>query len=362
VSEEDSFRLLSAAGNANALAGGGRDELQRILRAFSQIATNGAILGEELNQLSEAGIAAKAMLKDRFGTADGGELARMGVTGEDGIRALIEEMEKLPKATGGAKNSLENLAMAADMAVVGVGTGLNNRLIPELDKFGAVLERLNEEGAFEALGSVLGDIALTVFPQLEDGSIALYDTFVDLAVMVADAGAALATIPKIIKEIFDSGFDILDYLAPGLGTMNKDILEWMTSELAGGSATGAGETLRRRITENARKDGRYGPQLPGGWKSEEEKAAELAAKAIEESAKAGDDKANMHLQGIEKNTKIMADGFNSFFGTSTLGSNYANARNLGMINGSTVMSQQQTAFAVVSGISALSQAQLARRR
>jgi len=349
VSEEDSFRLLNAAGNANALAGGGRDELSRILRAFSQIATNGAILGEELNQLAEAGIAAKAMLKDRFGTADGGELARMGVTGEDGIKALIEEMEKLPKATGGAKNSLENLAMAVDMAVVGVGTGLNKVLLPEIEAFGGVIEKLNDDGALEVLGSVLGDIALSVFPNLSDSSDALYDGFIELGAAIADVGGALRNLKLNIEDLVNASPNTRIF---------KEIGKWIFGE---DSVLSPGAGVKSP-GQNFRDEAEATKGLREAERAKKKEEDDAVKKKIEDAAKPGDEKANMHLQAIEKNTKTMADQFNAFFGTSATGSNFVNARNLGAINGSTVMSQQQQAFAIVSGISAMASAQSARRR
>lgn len=356
VSEEDSFRLLNAAGNANALAGGGRDELQRILRAFSQIATNGAILGEELNQLAEAGIAAKAMLKDRFGTADGGQLARMGVTGEDGIRALIEEMEKLPKAMGGAKNSLENLAMAADMAVVGVGTGLNKVLIPEIEQLGGSIEKLNENGALETLGGVVGDLALTAFPELSSGSDALYDQFIEIGAVVADVAQALVNFKLNLQSIGKMAEN-----GPW-GPHNKlNPLNWFRGDDGAGNVFGAGPGVKS-AGQNFKDEAAARRSLREAERKKSEDDAAKAAATIEEAAKPGDEQANKHLLAIEKHTKTMADGFNNFFGTSSSGSNFVNARNLGAINGSTALDAQQRMFAVVSGISALGSAQIARRR
>lgn len=93
---------LEVFGNAAAATGNLDQGLESIVRAMSQIKTKGRLSTEELNQLAEAGIAAKAMLAEGLGYGTGDEgIAKMTKDLEDGaiasneaIEALIQGMKK----------------------------------------------------------------------------------------------------------------------------------------------------------------------------------------------------------------------------------------------------------------------------
>lgn len=75
---------LEVLGNAAAATGNLNQGLESIVRAMSQIKTKGRLSTEELNQLAEAGISAKAMLAEQLGYG----------TGDAGIAAMTEDLEK----------------------------------------------------------------------------------------------------------------------------------------------------------------------------------------------------------------------------------------------------------------------------
>lgn len=366
MDQDQSFRLLRAAGSANDLAGGGREQLSRILLAFTQIQTNGQIAGDELNQLAEAGIAAKKMLKDRFGTSDGGELAKMGVDSEVAIAALVEEMEKLPKGAKKFTTVLENLAMAGEMAAVGLGDGLNNALMPHLEALGSTIESLTENGALEALGSVIGDLVLSVMPDLKDGTNELYGQFIELGAVIADTvqgminlGKGFAAMGDMFGQFMDSPFNPVNAINPDYHVRAVFGDRYAEENKAGMDGPGAGDEFKRRAL---RGRGQYGPQLS--------EADELARKANEKATKDAekiDDAAktleqNRHLSGIERNTKIMADEMRNVFGTSQLGGNTVNAVNVGRINGSSRAAQVDQMFGLVQMAAVASQTSMIRRR
>lgn len=93
---------LEVFGNAAAATGNLDQGLESIVRAMSQIKTKGRLSTEELNQLAEAGIAAKQMLAEGLGYGTGDEgIAAMTKDLEDGaiasnvaIEALIAGMKK----------------------------------------------------------------------------------------------------------------------------------------------------------------------------------------------------------------------------------------------------------------------------
>ena len=75
---------METIGNAAASTGKLDVGLESIVRALSQIKTKGRLSTEELNQLAEAGIAAKAMLAENLGYG----------TGDKGIAAMTADLEK----------------------------------------------------------------------------------------------------------------------------------------------------------------------------------------------------------------------------------------------------------------------------
>lgn len=99
---EDIIKDMEIIGNAAASTGKMDQGLESIVRALAQIKTKGKLSTEELNQLSEAGIAAKAMLAEQlgYGTGDKG-IAKMtkdlekGLIGsETAVEALLQGMKK----------------------------------------------------------------------------------------------------------------------------------------------------------------------------------------------------------------------------------------------------------------------------
>jgi tape measure domain-containing protein len=117
-------RSLKAFGNALATVGRGKDELDGVFRALTQIAAKGKVSAEEINQLQERLPQIRKAMKDAFGTADTEVLAKMGVSSEQFIAKIIAEFEKLPPVTSGLNNQFENLKDAMFIASVTAGQSL----------------------------------------------------------------------------------------------------------------------------------------------------------------------------------------------------------------------------------------------
>lgn len=81
---ENIIEDMEIIGNAAAATGKLDVGLESIVRALSQIKTKGRLSTEELNQLAEAGIAAKAMLAENLGYG----------TGDEGIAEMTKDLEK----------------------------------------------------------------------------------------------------------------------------------------------------------------------------------------------------------------------------------------------------------------------------
>jgi tape measure domain-containing protein len=130
ISAQTSERALMAFGNALALVGRGKSELDGVILALGQIASKGAISAEEINQIAERVPQVRQALVTAFGTASTEAIQKMGLSANDAITKIISAMEQLPKATGGAITTFENLQDAIERAFLPIGRGI-------LDIFGA---------------------------------------------------------------------------------------------------------------------------------------------------------------------------------------------------------------------------------
>ena len=153
ISAQTSERALMAFGNALALVGRGKSELDGVILALGQIASKGQISAEEINQIAERVPQVRQALVTAFGTASTEAIQKMGLSANDAITRIISAMEQLPKATGGAITTFENLQDAIERAFLPIGRGI-------LDIFGASsggAERLIEQVGrlAQELGNVL---------------------------------------------------------------------------------------------------------------------------------------------------------------------------------------------------------------
>ncbi|MES2459873.1 MAG: tape measure protein, partial [Armatimonadota bacterium] len=197
-------RMLSAFGNAIARAGGGKAELDGVTLALGQIATKGKISQEEINQLVERGINLGPILKKAFGSADTEKLQKAGITTKQFFDAILPELEKLPKVTGGAQNAFENMADAAQQSLAKIGEAILPVLLPIVEKITLAIQVLADrfkalspdvqQGivVFAGLAAILGPVLVAV------GAVASAIAAVGIPVAAAIAaigllGAAFAT-------------------------------------------------------------------------------------------------------------------------------------------------------------------------
>ncbi len=149
ISAERSDRILRGFGNALATVGGGKAELDGVITALSQMQAKGKIAAEEINQIAERVPQIRKAIAEAFGSADTEALARTGLTVDTFIDGVVTQLEKLPRATGGAANSIENLEDSWDSALAALGkvwapaiiAGLDS-IATAADQFRATMERL----------------------------------------------------------------------------------------------------------------------------------------------------------------------------------------------------------------------------
>jgi tape measure domain-containing protein len=117
-------RSLKAFGNALATVGKGSAELEGVNLALSQIQSKGKVTAEEINQIAERVPQIRQVMLRVFGTADTEVLQRAKITSQQFVQAIVGELEKLPKVTGGVSNSFENFKDSMQQALAELGKAI----------------------------------------------------------------------------------------------------------------------------------------------------------------------------------------------------------------------------------------------
>ena len=171
---------MEVIGNAAAATGKMDQGLESIVRALSQIKTKGRLSTEELNQLAEAGISAKAMLAEQMGYGTGDEgIAKMTEDLEDGaiasneaIAALLAGMKKYDGMMDSMANeTVEGLwSQIQDTFEINVFRKWGQGLQDGAKKgFGTLVQLLDEaEEGLSKFGDMLYEIGQTASNWLAD--------------------------------------------------------------------------------------------------------------------------------------------------------------------------------------------------
>ncbi len=194
-------RAILGFGNALAAAGGGKEELDGVILALTQIASKGVISAEEINQMAERVPQIRKILLDAFGTASTEAIQKMGITSQEAILKIIAGVEKLEKVTGGWKNSFANVGDVWTRVISGIGAVLNTVLVPALNQVTVFVENMVDGGFFTRLAEDFVQSASSV-------------TFLaDALRMVSDIGssAGISALTDVFKFITDA-----DSLGDGL--------------------------------------------------------------------------------------------------------------------------------------------------
>ena len=219
--------LIAGVGNANARSGGGVEQFGRAMLAIQQIAMKEFLQGEELLQLMEAGIPVQGLMRDRFGTTDTEQLKKRGVTSAMVLVALNEELAKLPKAAGGAQNTLDNLSDSIKFAFINAGSGLASVQGP-LDKFSESISSLTDANvwadAISAFTSAIGVIPSST-DEATDGLLRMAAGLVGFGTFLANfveglkmfLAASLGPLGQLIKSQLGGNSDFSGFLKDAFG-------------------------------------------------------------------------------------------------------------------------------------------------
>ena len=167
---ENLIEDMEILGDAAASTGNLNQGLESIVRAMAQIKTKGRLSTEELNQLAEAGINAKAMLAEQMGYG----------TGDEGIAKMTEDLEKG--------------AIASDQAIEALMAGMM--------RFKGMMDGVSRETASGLWSQIKDTFQINVFRKwglgLQDGAKKGLGTIVEL---LDESERALSKFGDMMYEI-----------------------------------------------------------------------------------------------------------------------------------------------------------------
>lgn len=125
LSADQARKSMTSFSNALTLAGGNSEDLAGVTLALMQIVSKGKVFAEEINQIAERVPQVRKAMMNIWGTADTEALQKMGISTEDFITKVTDELAKLPKATGGINNAIDNTGQAITMFLANLGEDIN---------------------------------------------------------------------------------------------------------------------------------------------------------------------------------------------------------------------------------------------
>ena len=181
LTADQARNALEQLANTTAIGGGTVDDLSEVTRQFGQMISKGKILEAELRIIKERMPAVGQAMQDAFKTQNTAAIQEMGMTSREFMDRLIASMEKMPRVEGGVSNALENVGIAAKMALAGIGESI---------------QRLFEvQGKLEALSKWLDGLTAR-WNGLSDGA----QRFIIIAgLVVAAIGPILIAVGALIK-------------------------------------------------------------------------------------------------------------------------------------------------------------------
>ncbi len=152
---EQARKIIVELANALALSGGTADQLDGVTKQFTQIIGKGKIMQEDLSIILENMPVLAKVMQDEFGTATAEGLRDLGVSAEDFVTRLTNQMSNLGRAQGGIANAIVNAQNAVKQALASVGEELN--------------KTFNISGNLDAFAKWVTDLAAS-FRNLDDGT------------------------------------------------------------------------------------------------------------------------------------------------------------------------------------------------
>jgi tape measure domain-containing protein len=229
-------RAMMAFGNALALAGRGKSDLEGAMLQLSQMASAGKLAGDELNVIAERVPQIRQVLKAAFGTASTEDINKMGLSINQIIEKMVAGLEQLPKASAGAITTMENLQDSLEQAFLPIGRGILDIFSSAEGGTMRLIERVAEMGkqigeVFSAIGKsgVIQDFLNRVIGAFGPGG-NFQQAMINVA---ANLLAFFAQLPRILQELGpaimtffgDIGYNIKAFFMNTFGDLETNIVE-----------------------------------------------------------------------------------------------------------------------------------------
>jgi tape measure domain-containing protein len=234
LSAQTAERAMMAFGNALALAGRGKSDLEGAMLQLSQMASAGKLAGDELNVIAERVPQIRQVLKAAFGTASTEEINKMGLSINQIIEKMVAGLEQLPKASAGAITTMENLQDSLEQAFLPIGRGILDIFSSAEGGTMRLIERVAEMGkqigeVFSAIGKsgVIQDFLNRVIGAFGPGG-NFQQAMINVA---ANLLAFFAQLPRILQELgpaimtffSDIGYNIKAFFMNTFGDLETEI-------------------------------------------------------------------------------------------------------------------------------------------
>lgn len=167
ISASVSERAIREFGNALAVVGKGKEELDGVALALSQIASKGKVSAEEINQIAERVPQIRTVMKDVFGTADTEAIQKMNIPVESFITLIVDEFSRtIPRAIVGLQGKWDNFTDALQGALVATGESILESLSGPLEKVTEDLE--SSRGTLAKFGQGAAEVIDRLMEKRED--------------------------------------------------------------------------------------------------------------------------------------------------------------------------------------------------
>lgn len=186
-------KKMQEFGNALALEGKGKEVFANINYQLIQMANKGKVVAEDLKPIiTQSSVIAKA-ISDRYGTTDSSDiqkqLEKQGVGSKAFINQLVQDLSKLDRVIGGAKNSWENFTDSLFIGAAAIGEFID--------------KGMGFQGIMDSVGNGLRSMA----KWLTDMPLAWKQVISTWLLATVVAGPLIAVLGTLIKTF--SGFMLL---------------------------------------------------------------------------------------------------------------------------------------------------------
>lgn len=123
-SAESAERAVRAFGNAVAMTGGGKWELERIVFQLTQMAAAGKVITHDLRPVLQTAPAVSKAVTQLFGTTSAEAINEQVNDAREFLELLVAQLEKLPPVAGGVRKALDDMSTALFRIRAGFGRRL----------------------------------------------------------------------------------------------------------------------------------------------------------------------------------------------------------------------------------------------